>query len=334
MRSVVAGTGMCVPPQVLTNADLERMVDTSDQWIVERTGIRERHIALPHQATTDLAEVASRQALENAGIKPDEIDLIILCTVGPDRVVPPSACELQHRLGANSAAAFDLNAACSGFLYGLAVADQFIATGAYRTVLVVGAETLSRLTDYTDRSTCVLFGDGAGAVVLVPSSTDGGILSFCLGSDGSGADLLQVPAGGSRMPASRETVENRLHFIKMKGNEVFKLAVRGMVRSVDEALKKAGLARSEIDWIIPHQANRRIIEATAERLGVPKDHVIVNIDRHGNTAAASIPMALAEAVGSGLIKDGQIVVMVGFGAGLTWGSVVLQWRDLRKNGSW
>ncbi|HHV79321.1 MAG TPA: ketoacyl-ACP synthase III [Firmicutes bacterium] len=333
-RSIIAGAGIGVPSKRLTNRDLELLVDTTEQWIVERTGINERRIASADQATTDLAEEAAREALRDAGISPTELDLIVLCTVGPDHMVPPSSCLLQHRLGARNAAAFDINAACSGFLYGLAVADQFISTGKFKRVLLVGAETLSRVTDYGDRSTCVLFGDGAGAAVLVPASGDGGILSFCLGSDGSGAELLYIPAGGSRLPASEETVKGRMHFIRMKGNEVFKLAVRAMVRSVDEALEQAGLTRQDIDLVIPHQANRRIIEACAERLGVPDEKVVINIDRYGNTAAASIPIALAEARKASLLTDGQIVVFVGFGAGLTWGSAVLRWEEWNGNGAW
>lgn len=324
----IVGMGIGVPERVLTNDDLEKMVDTSDQWIVERTGIRERRIAAPDQATSDLAEIACRKALGQAGIGPDEIDLIILCTVGPDRFVPPGACTLQSKLGASRAAAFDLNAACSGFLYGLGAANGFIATGKYQRVLLVGAETLSRIINYKDRNTCVLFGDGAGAAVLSPSNDNQGLLAYNLGADGAGGDLLQVPAGGSRIPASHDSVEQGLHYAQMRGNEIFKLAVRAMVRSVDQSLEEAGLTRQDIDWVVPHQANIRIIEAATNRLGVGREQVIINIDRYGNTAAASIPIALCEAVEKGKLKEGQIVALAGFGAGLTWGSAIIRWGKI------
>lgn len=324
-RARIIGTGIGVPARILTNADLEKMVDTSDEWIVERTGIRERRIAAEDEATCDFAELAARQALSRAGIKAEDVDLIILCTVGPDRWVPPSACTLQYRLGACRAAAFDLNAACSGFLYGLAVASQFITAGSYEYILLVGAETLSRIVDYQDRNTCVLFGDGAGAVVLAPAQGEEGVLSFLLGADGAGGDLLQVPAGGSRIPPSHYSVEQRLHYVQMKGNEVFKQAVRTMVRAIDWSLTEAGLGRTDIDWLVPHQANRRIMEAAAQRLGLAPSRVVMNIDRYGNTASASIPIALAEGVEKGLFQAGQILALAGFGAGLTWGSVILRW---------
>lgn len=327
-KATIVGLGIGVPQRVLTNKDLENIVDTSDEWIVERTGIRERRIASPDQATSDFAEAAGRRALEQADLTPQDLDLIVLCTVGPDRFVPPGACTLQSRLGAIQAAAFDLNAACSGFLYGLAVVNGLICGGSYRRVLLVGAETLSRIIDYQDRNTCVLFGDGAGAAVLVPSNDNSGLLAFNLGADGTGGDLLQVPAGGSRIPATHDSVSRRLHYARMKGNEIFKLAVRAMVRSVDQSLDDAGISRQDIDWMVPHQANLRIIEAAASRLGIAREQVVINIDRYGNTAAASIPIALAEAVEQGKIRDGHVVALAGFGAGLTWGSAIIRWGSM------
>ncbi|RDV83613.1 beta-ketoacyl-ACP synthase III [Ammonifex thiophilus] len=326
LRVGIAGLGIYVPERVLTNFDLEKMVDTSDAWIRERTGIRERRIAAPEESTSDLATRAAQEALQAANLSPEEIDLIIVATASPDMLFPATACLVQANLGASRAAAFDLEAGCSGFIYGLAVGAQFIATGSCRHVLVIGAETLSRLTNWEDRSTCVLFGDGAGAAVLSPVSPPRGLLSFYLRSDGSGGELLKLPAGAARLPASRETVEKKLHFIAMNGREVFKFAVRAMEEAALEALNRAGVSSREIDCFIPHQANIRIIDATAKRLDLPPEKVMVNIDRYGNTSAASIPIALYEAVAQGKIKPGEsTVLMVAFGAGLTWGSVLMRY---------
>jgi 3-oxoacyl-[acyl-carrier-protein] synthase-3 len=323
-RAAIIGTGICLPTRILSNQDLEQMVETNDEWITERTGIKERRIAAAEEATVDLAERAARQALERAGVRAEDLDLIILATATPDRFVPPAACLVQHRLGAKNAFAFDLNAACSGFLYGLAVGSQFINSRSSRYILVIGAETLSRIIDWSDRNTCILFGDGAGAAVLGPAKEKEGLLSFYMRSDGSGEDLLQVPAGGSRLPASHQTVAEGLHFIKMKGNEIFKLAVRAMVSSADQALAKAGLTRADIDWVVPHQANLRIIWAMTQRLEVDRSKVVITLDHHGNTSAASIPLALAEGIERGDLKKDQIILLTGFGAGLTWGSAVLR----------
>ena len=325
LRASIYGTGAYLPERILDNDALEQMVDTDDAWIRERTGIRERRIAHAKEATADLAEQAARTALERAGIEASALDLIILATVTPDQWVPPASCILQHRLGAKKAAAFDLNAACSGFLYSIAVANQMIASGNFRYVLVVGAETLSRVIDYTDRNTCILFGDGAGAALLGPARGDEGILAINLGADGGGGDLIQIPAGGSRQPPSHQTIEQRLHFVQMKGNEVFKLAVRSMLSSADAALAQAGLERADIDWVVPHQANLRIIRAMVQRLGLEQSRVIITLDRHGNTSAASVPLALAEGVAQGKIAKGQTVLLTGFGAGLTWGSAVIRY---------
>lgn len=323
-KASIIGMGAHLPERILTNYDLEKMVETSDEWISVRTGIRERRIAGEGEATVDLSEQAAWQALDRAGIAAEEVEAIILATVTPDQFVPPAACILQHRLGAKKAMAFDLNAACSGFLYGLFVGSQFISSGDYRYVLVIGAETLSRITNYNNRETCVLFGDGAGAAVLAPASDNVGLLSFALGADGRGKDLLQVPGGGSKIPASIQSVQQGLHYIHMRGNELFKIAVRMMVSSADEALNKAGLKRSDVDWVVPHQGNFRIIQAVTQRLGVDQSRVVVTIDHHGNTSAASIPLALTEGIEQGLLKKGQIILLTGFGAGLTWGSAVIR----------
>jgi len=321
----ILGLGMFVPERRLTNAELEKMVDTSDEWIRSRTGIRERRIAEPEQATSDLATVAARAALADAGVGPEELDLIIVATAVPDMAFPATACLVQRNLGAERAAAFDLEAACSGFIYGLAVGAQFVATGTYGRVLVIGAEVLSRIANWTDRNTCVLFGDGAGAAVLGPSSGRRTLLTTHLGADGRGADVLKQPAGGSRLPASRETVEQGLHYVSMNGKEVYKFAVRIMGTAVSAALNQAGLSPSDIDVLIPHQANLRIIESAAEWFGMERERVIVNVDVYGNMSAASIPVALVEAARAGRIKEGDIVVLVAFGGGLTWGSAVLRW---------
>jgi len=323
-RAAIVGVGMYLPDRVLSNKDLEAMVETNNDWIVERTGIKERHIAADNQATVDLAMEAANRALTSAGVKPEDLDLIILATATPDRSVPGSSTMIQHLLGANKAAAFDLNTACSGFLYGLSIGSQFIATGKYKYILVIGAETLSRILNWSDRNTCVIFGDGAGATVLAPAVGDEGILAFNLGSDGGGSDLLQVPAGGSRMPASHQSVAEGLHYLQMNGNEIFKLAVRAMIASTDQALSEAGLTLEDIDWVIPHQASIRIINAMIKRLKIDPSRVIITLDYHGNTSAASIPLALAENIERGVIKKGQVIMLTGFGAGLTWGSVILR----------
>jgi 3-oxoacyl-[acyl-carrier-protein] synthase-3 len=321
----IAGIGVYLPERVLTNDELQKMVDTNDEWIRTRSGIKERRITSLEQATSDLAVIAAERALADAGVAPEELGLIIVATNTPDTIFPSTACLVQDRLGANNAAAFDLAAGCTGFVYALATGSQFIISGTYRKVLVIGAECLSRIVNWEDRKTCVLFGDGAGAVVLSPVPAGNGILSFTLHSDGSKGQLLTLPAGGSRLPATRETVDKKLHTIHMDGREVFKFAVRVMGTAALEVLAAAGLDKSDIDCFIPHQANIRIIESAARRLGLSMDKVLVNLDRYGNTSTASIPLAIAEAVNSGRIKQGDHLVMVGFGAGLTWGAAVVKW---------
>ncbi|HEX7881087.1 MAG TPA: beta-ketoacyl-ACP synthase III [Candidatus Eisenbacteria bacterium] len=323
---VIAGTGSFAPPRILSNHDLERLVETSDEWITTRTGIRERRIADPGVASSDLAFEAAERALRTAELEARDIDVIIVGTVTPDHVFPSCGCTLQARLGARNAAAFDVTAACSGFLYALQIGRSMIEAGTARNVLIVGVEVLSRIIDWSDRSTCVLFGDGAGAVVLRPSDEPGrGVLSVRIGSDGEQGEVLYLPAGGSRHPATHETVEQHLHYVHMSGNDLFKIAVRGMETVARQALDEAGIGISDIDLLVPHQANLRIIDATARRLEVPSEKVVVNIDRYGNTSAASIPIALDEAVRGGRIRPGSRVVMVAFGGGLTWGAAVVNW---------
>lgn len=326
LRSVgIIGTGMYVPEKVLTNADLETMVETNDEWIVSRTGIRERHIAAPEQATSDLAYEAAVKALESAGLAAEDLELIIIATVTPDTTFPSTACILQEKLGAKKAAAFDLSAACSGFVYSLATANGFIQTGMYNNALIIGADTLSRITDYSDRNTCILFGDGAGAVVLGEVPEGRGFLSFDLGAEGSGGALLKLEGGGSRLPASAETVQGGKHFIYMNGREVFKFAVRVMGSATEAVLRKAGKGKEDIDLFVPHQANIRIIQSAMQRLDLPEEKCVINVDRYANTSAASIPLALVEAAQGGRIKEGDTVLLVGFGGGLTWGASVLVW---------
>lgn len=319
----ILATGSYLPERVLTNADLERMVETSDEWITSRTGIRERRVAAPDEATSDLAVKAARKALEEAGLGPKDLDLILVATITPDMITPATACLVQAKLGAAHAAAFDLSAACSGFLYGLSAAKAFVESGLYRRILLIGAEKLSAFVDWKDRSSCVLFGDGAGAAVI----GEGGhpILSCRLGSRGESAELLWIPAGGSRTPASPETVQGGLHTLKMQGREIFKIAVKEMTDATVEALRRAGLSKEDVALFIPHQANRRIIEAVTERLNFPMDRTYVNLDRLANTSAASIILALDEAVRSGRIRSGDNLVLVAFGAGLTVASGVLRW---------
>jgi len=325
LRARVIGTGSYVPENVLSNHDFEKMVDTSDEWITERTGIRERRIAGEKQAASDLAYEASKAALKSSGLKAKDIELIIVASVSGDMPLPATACFLQDKLDAKKAAAFDVNAACSGFVFGLSVANAYIQSGTYRRILLVGAETLSKFTDWEDRTTCVLFGDGAGAVVLEATEEDRGIVSTKIHSDGGMWDLLHMPGGGSRNPASKETVKKRLHFIKMKGNETFKVAVRALESLVVETLKENRLKTSDIALLVPHQANLRIIQATAKRLGLPMEKVMINLDRYGNTSAASIPIALDEAVKTGKIRNGDYILLEAFGGGLTWASALIKW---------
>ncbi|MDP8258345.1 MAG: beta-ketoacyl-ACP synthase III [Candidatus Aadella gelida] len=324
-KTGILGVGKYLPGNVLTNADLEKMVDTNDEWIVTRTGIKERRIAAENEATSDMAAKAAKAALKDAGLTAQDIDLIIVATITPDMFFPSTACVLQDKLGAGMVPAFDIAVACSGFIYGLAIADNFIKSGMYKKALVVAAEKLSSVTDWEDRSTCVLFGDGAGAAVL-GEVEKGGILGVSLGADGSKGDLLQLPAGGSRMPASIMTVENKLHTIKMEGNVLFKHAVKIMADAAKSVTEPLGLKGDDIDIIIPHQANLRILNALAKRMGVdPEKKVYLNIERYGNMSAASSAVALTEAVEVGRIKKGDIILMDAFGGGLTWGALVIEW---------
>ncbi|MCG8464072.1 MAG: ketoacyl-ACP synthase III [Xanthomonadales bacterium] len=318
----IIGTGSYLPEKVMTNHELEQIVDTTDAWIQERTGIRERRIAAEGQTTADLAEQAARIALKEAGVAPEEVDLLILGTTTPDIVFPSTACLLQHRLGCGDCAAFDVNAACSGFIYGLSIANQYIQAGTAKTVLVIGAETLSRMLDWNDRSTCVLFGDGAGAVVLRADQTPG-ILSTHIHANGAYADLLGADVGVSR--GFKENEKNAGLRVHMRGNEVFKVAVRTLGRIVDETLKANDMTQSQIDWLIPHQANLRIIQATAKKLSMPMERVIVTVDKHGNTSAASVPLALDEAVRGGSVKPGEHLLLEAFGGGFTWGSALVRY---------
>lgn len=325
MRKVgVIGIGKYLPKKILTNADLEKMVETSDDWITSRTGIKERRLAGKHEATSELAIKAAWEALQDAHLKPQDLDLIIVATITGDMPFPATACFLQQGLGAKNAVCFDVSAACAGFIYTLVIAQQFIARATFKNALVVGAEVLSSVTDWQDRNTCVLFGDGAGAAVLSEVKS-GGILSAYLGSDGQEAGLLQIPGGGSRNPASRHTLENRMHYIKMRGNELFKLAVKIMADAAQKALSQAGLSAADVDCLIPHQANTRIILAVARRLGLPEDKIYMNIERCGNMSSASVVIALYDAVREGRVKKGDIILLDAFGAGLVWGACVIKW---------
>ncbi len=326
----IIGTGKYVPEKILTNGDLEKLVDTSDEWITSRTGIRERHIAAPSELTSDMAAAAAKNALDNAGIHPDEIDLIIVATVTPDMFFPATACFVQKKIGAKNALCFDISAACSGFLYALQIARHFLTHGNRKHSLVIGAEKLSTLINWEDRNTCVLFGDGAGAAVVSRPSPGSGnitgrVLSTVMGSDGYQTDILSVPGGGSACPVTPENAHLRLNAIRMDGREVYKYAVTAMCRASKQAVEKAGLKIGDISMIIAHQANLRIIDAITERLGIPKDRSFINLDKYGNTSAASIPIALDEASRSGAIKRGDHLLLVAFGAGLTWASSVITW---------
>lgn len=322
--SRIIGTGHYVPDRVLTNADLERMVETSDEWITTRTGIKERRLVAPDQACSDLATIAAERALEMAGIAAAELDGILMGTVSGDMPFPATATLVQDRIGATNAAALDVSAACSGFIYGLNVAHAMIGAGAMNRVLVIGAEVLSKIVDWKDRTTCVLFGDGAGAVVMEACLPGEGLLATHIKSDGALADLLCIPAGGSRMPFSAQTANDRLHFIKMKGDGVFKFAVRAMADAARLVLDEAGYTVDDVKFVIPHQANIRIIDAVAERLEVPKERMVVNLDRFGNTSSATIPIAYDELVRTGRVKTGDLVLLTGFGGGFTWGAVLLR----------
>ena len=320
----IIGWGKYVPSRVITNADLEKTLDTSDEWIVARTGIRERRIVEEGETTSSMSVAAGQRALEKAGISPGELDLIIIASSSPDYLTPPVSSQVQHAIGATRAAAFTLVTGCTGFIYALSTAQQFIATGTYKTVLVIGAELLSRFIDWTDRSTCVLFGDGAGAVVLKATDTPSGVLACILGSDGSGAEHLILPAGGSAHPPSLETIERNMHTVRMNGPEVFKFATRILGQALRQVIRQAGLKTDDIDLFIPHQANIRIIESAAKFAGLPEKKIFVNIHKYGNTSAASIPIALAEALDEGRATFGSTLAFVAFGAGLTWASAVVK----------
>jgi 3-oxoacyl-[acyl-carrier-protein] synthase III len=327
--ATIVGTGMYVPERVLSNRDLERMVDTSDEWIRERSGILERRISAPEQASSDLSLIAARRALEMAGIEPDALDQIVLATTTPDRFLPSCACTLQQKLGAHRAAAYDLFAACTGFVYGMSLVRGLIGAGVADTVLVVGVEQLSRIVDYTDRNTCVLFGDAAGAAVFRPCEPEAGVLSVHIQSDGDLGEVLVIPAGGSRLPASEETVRAKQHFIQMQGKKLFPFAVRSMEDSLRRSLAEAGLAPEDLEVVISHQANLRIIDAVRERLGVAPEKMLINIERYGNTSSASIPVLLDEAVRAGRIGAGDAVGFCAFGGGATWGASVMRWTMAR-----
>ncbi len=322
MNSKITGTGSYLPEKVLTNHDLEKMVDTSHDWIVERTGIEKRHIAAKGQTTSDLGEIAARNAMEMAGVSPDDIDLIVFATTTSDLVFPSTACLLQTKLGIGNCTAFDVQAVCTGFVYALGVADKFIKSGSHKCVLVVGAETMSNITDWTDRGTCILFADGAGAVILEASEEDDGILSTHLHADGRYKELLKTNGGVSSTP---DLMKAGGVYMEMKGNEVFRIAVNTLGRIVDETLEYNNLKKSDIDWLVPHQANIRIIKATAKKLKMPMDQVVVTVHEHGNTSAASVPLALDVAVRDGRIKRGEIILLEAFGGGFTWGSALIKY---------
>ncbi len=321
----IIGTGSYVPERIVTNADLAKIVDTSDEWIVSRTGIRERRIAADDEFTSDMATKAARKAIEQAGILPEEIDLILVATATPDMFFPATACFVQKSLGAKRAACFDLSAACSGFLYALEIAQQFITSHTYNTVLVIGAEKLSSIVDWTDRNTCVLFGDGAGAAILRNRAGAHGVISTYMGSDGEYTDILSMPGGGCRFPINKENADLRLNTIKMSGKEVYKQAINAMLTAAHTALAQAGLKIEDLTCIIPHQANMRIIEAIADRMNLSLDHFLINLDKYGNTSAAAVAIALDEANRTGRMKIGDYVLLIVFGGGLTWASSVIQW---------
>ena len=321
----IIGTGSYVPEKVLTNADLALLVETNDEWIVSRTGIRERRIAADDEATSDLATKAALAAMENAGITAADIDLILVATVTPDMAFPSTACFVQHKIGAKNAACFDVSAACSGFLYAIEIAQQFITSHTYDTILVIGAEKLSSIVDWTDRNTCVLFGDGAGAAILQHRGGGHGVISTFMGSDGGLADILQIPGGGSRTPTTKDNADQRLNCIKMNGKETYKHAVTSMLDAATRALADANITPADLACIIPHQANLRIIEAIASRMDVPMERFVINLDRYGNTSAAAVAIALDEANRTGRMKVGDYVLLVVFGGGLTWASSVIQW---------
>lgn len=325
LKSRITGTGSYVPSTVITNTDLEKKIDTSDEWIRERTGIRERRIVKDGEAASDLGVMAAKQAMKAAGVRPADVDMVIVATMSGDMPMPSTASILQHKLGIKGAGAFDVNAACSGFLYGLSVADNFIRSGSSEKLLLVGIEINSKFLDWNDRATCVLFGDGAGAVVLEPSRGKSGILSTRLYSDGSMWDFVCLPGGGSKHPPSADTLEKGLHYIKMRGNETFKVAVRTLEKLVVETLAENNVKPSELAMLIPHQANLRIISATAKRLKLPMSKVALNLDKYGNTSSASIPMVLDDVVRAGKIKKGEYVLMEAFGGGLTWASALIRW---------
>lgn len=325
MSSVrIISTGTSIPTKVISNADLEKVVDTNDEWIMARTGIKERRMADDNHASSDLGVEAATKALEKASLDPKDIDVIILATITPDYIFPSTACLVQERIGATRAYAFDLSAGCSGYLYAMQVGKGMIDGGCAETILIIGAETLTRVTDYQDRGTCILFGDGAGATIL-QKSDKGGILSICLGSDGGGWDLLYQPGGGSRIPSTAQSVENREHYLKMNGKEVFKIAVTSMGNASVEAIEKAGLKPDDIDMFIAHQANYRIMDAVRKRIKIPTEKVFMNISKYGNTSSASVPIALDEALEQGNIKEGDLILFSVFGAGFTWGASVIQW---------
>ena len=324
-RASITGIGSYLPDKVLTNYDLEKMVDTTNDWIIQRTGIKERRIVENGVTTSDIATQASLRAMEDAGVSPKDLDMIITSTITPDHIFPSTSCYIQQKIGATRACAFDILAACAGFIYAMSIGQSFINSGAMKTVLVVGAECLSKITDYTDRSTCVLFGDGAGAVIIQRNPVKHEILSSILAADGSEADVLIMPGGGARNPASLESVQQRLHYIQFRGKEVFKLAINNITNLILETAKENGLTLDDIDLIIPHQSNLRIIEATMEKLGLPMEKAFVNIDKYGNTSSASVPIAIDEARKEGRLRKGNIVMLVAFGGGLTWGSSVIRW---------
>jgi len=324
-RASITGIGSYLPSKVLTNYDLEKMVDTSNDWIIQRTGIKERRIVENGVTTSDLATQASLRAMEDAGVSPKDLDMIITSTITPDHIFPSTSCYIQQKIGATRACAFDILAACAGFIYAMSIGQSFINSGAMKTVLVVGAECLSKITDYTDRATCVLFGDGAGAVIIQRNPVKHEILSSSLAADGSEADVLIMPGGGARNPASLESIQQRLHYIQFKGKEVFKLAINNITNLILETTRENGLTLDDIDLIIPHQSNLRIIEATMEKLGLPMEKAFVNIDKYGNTSSASVPIAIDEARKDGRLRKGNIVMLVAFGGGLTWGSSLIRW---------